>query len=334
MMCRNPHPAEFGGLEKVMLPDPYSQNKTVQEPAGTVEIIGVPMDLGAGRRGVDMGPSALRIAGLHRRLTEMGLSVIDGGNLVVRIPEELPREPGKQIYLEEIARVCRGLSDWIEECLNRRSLPLVLGGDHSIAVGSVSGTAAYFHRKKKKIGLIWIDAHTDFNTPESSPSGNVHGMPLAALMGLGPGELTSIGGCSPKIDVRNTIVVGVRSVDRRERENIKQTGLRVVTMEELDKRGMRSVMEEALAVASEGTAGYHCSFDLDVVDPQTSPGVGTPVQGGITYRESHLAMEMIGESRNLLSLDFVEVNPILDTVNTTGRLAVELICSALGAKIL
>ncbi len=299
-----------------------------------MRIIGVPMDLGAGRRGVDMGPSAMRIGGLHQKLSRLGIVVEDAGNIEVKIPEELHYGEEKQMYLEQISIVCRVLAQSVFQTLKNEKFPLVLGGDHSIAVGSVSGTSSFYRASGQKIGLIWIDAHADMNTPETSPSGNVHGMPLSLLLGMGPSELTEVEGFSPKVEVRNTIVIGARSIDRLERQTIQDSGLRVVTMKELDMRGMKSVLEEALERASDGTAGFHCSVDVDVVDPQSAPGVGTPVHGGITYRESHLAMEMIFDSAKLRALDFVEVNPVLDTGNSTGQLGVELISSALGKKIL
>ncbi|MBI4445938.1 MAG: arginase [Acidobacteria bacterium] len=292
------------------------------------------MDLGAGRRGVDMGPSAIRIGGLHQKLREMGFEVEDGGNIEVRLPEEQHYGEKKKMYLNEISQVCEQLAQRVALAHGAEKLPVILGGDHSLAAGSIAGTAVHYRDGGKKIGLIWIDAHTDMNTPETSPSGNVHGMPLAAVLGLGPPELCNIRGFSPKVDVANVIMIGARSIDRRERDNIKKSHLRVVTMKELDMRGLKSVMEEALERATDGTEGFHCSVDLDVVDPQVAPGVGTPVRGGMTYRESHLAMEMISDSSRLLSLEVVEVNPVLDAGNSTGILAVELICSALGKKIL
>jgi arginase len=299
-----------------------------------VRIIGVPMDLGGNRRGVDMGPSVIRVAGLHDRLGDLGISVEDAGNIDVRIAEEFHYGHKDKMYLEEISQACRRLSRLVCTAHQEEWLPLVLGGDHSIAAGSVAGTASFYRSRNEKIGLIWIDAHTDLNTPESSPSGNVHGMPLAAILGLGPPELSQIEGFAPKVDPANAVVIGARSIDAGEKENIKRTGLRVVTMKELDMRGMPAIMDEALARAGNGTAGFHCTFDLDVVDPRFAPGVGTPVMGGITYRESHLAMEMVYDSGRLLSLEVVEVNPVLDEENSTGLLAVELICSALGKKIL
>lgn len=281
-----------------------------------------------------MGPSAIRVAGLHEKLRGLELDIEDAGNVEVRIAEEFHYGEKDRMYLEEIAQVCRRLATQVKATLKEQKLPIVLGGDHSVAAGSIAGTSSYCRELSQKIGVVWIDAHTDFNTPGSSLSGNVHGMPLAAVLGLGPQELSSIEGFSPKVDPANAVVVGARSIDDGEKENIRKTGLRVITMKELDMRGMTAVMEEAIARASDGTAGFHCSFDLDVVDPRFAPGVGTPVLGGTTYRESHLAMEMVYDSGKALSLEVVEVNPVLDEENATGLLAVELICSALGKKIL
>ena len=292
------------------------------------------MDLGAGRRGVDMGTSAIRIGGLHQRLEQLGCQVEDAGNLDVRIPEQTDYGEEKQMFLNEIAQVCRRLARSVFEALEDDCLPLVLGGDHSLAAGSVAGCASFHRERGEKIGLIWMDAHADMNLPETSPSGNVHGMPLAAIVGLGPPELGEIEGFSPKVDPANVTVVGARSIDRRERDNIERSGVRVITMKELDMRRMNGAMEEALERATQGTAGFHCSFDLDVVDPQVAPGGGTPVLGGVTYRESHLAMEMVADSQRMISLELVEVNPVIDLQNATGLLGVELISSALGKRIL
>ena len=304
-----------------------------QKPTG-IRIIGVPMDLGAGRRGVDMGPSVIRIGRLSKKLRKMGLKVEDAGNIEVRIPEEVHYGEKNQMYLGEISEACTHLAERVLSTLQGGQFPLVLGGDHSIAAGSIAGVSAFYRQQGQGIGLIWIDAHTDMNTPRTSPSGNVHGMPLAALFGLGPAQLSEIQGFSPKIAAAHTTLVGVRSIDPSEKASIEGIGLRVITMKELDMRGMKAVLEEALDRATDGTAGFHCSFDLDVVDPQVSPGVGSPVAGGITYRESHSAMEMIADSFKLASMDCVEVNPVLDVGNRTGLLAAELICSALGKKIL
>jgi arginase len=292
------------------------------------------MDLGGNRRGVDMGPSAIRVGGLQEKLRELNIEVEDVGNVEVRIAEEFHYGRKDRMYLEEISQACRRLASLVIKAHEDNRVPVILGGDHSIAAGSVAGTASYCRRQNARIGLIWIDAHTDFNTPETSPSGNVHGMPLAAILGMGPEELTHVEGFSPKVEISNAVVIGARSIDAGEKERIRQTGLRVVTMKELDVRGMSAVMQEAIERASDGTAGFHCAFDLDVVDPRFAPGVGTPVFGGITYRESHLAMEMIYDSARLLSIEMVEVNPVLDEENSTGLLAVELTCSALGKKIL
>jgi arginase len=292
------------------------------------------MDLGAGRRGVDMGPSVIRVGGLHERLRELDLVIEDLGNIEVRIAEQFHYGEKTRMYLEEISQVCRVLARHVFESLEHGKFPLVLGGDHSIAAGSVAGTSSFYRQRDQKIGLIWIDAHTDVNVPETSPSGNVHGMPLAALLGLGPPELSEIEGFSPKVRGANTTVVGVRSVDAAEKQHIEKCGVRVVSMKELDMRGMKTVIEEALERATRDTVGFHCSLDLDAVDPRFAPGVGTPVQGGMTYRESHLAMEMLFDSGKLLSMDCVEVNPVLDEENSTGLLSVELISSALGKKIL
>ncbi len=281
-----------------------------------------------------MGPSAIRIGRLSEKLRAMDIEVEEAGNIAVEVAEQVPFGRKNLKYLREIGAVCVTLAARVRETLEAGKTPLVLGGDHSIAAGSVSGASSYYHRRGKKIGLIWIDAHADMNIPETSPSGNIHGMPLAALLGLGPRELTGIEGFSPKIDPANVVVVGARSIDRDEAKVIAKAGLRVITMKEIDMRGMTAVMEEALGRASAGTEGFHCSFDLDVVDPQAAPGVGTPVPGGITYRESHLAMEMVYDSRTCVSLEFVEVNPVLDVGNATGQLAVGLACSALGMKIL
>lgn len=311
-----------------------NEGSTHETASPPIRIIGVPMDLGAGRRGVDMGPSAIRIARLRQKLENLGLRVEDSGNVGVKIAEQFSPREKHSLYLEEIGQACSALASRVRKALEDGFMPLVLGGDHSIAAGSIAGTSSFFRQSGKKIGVIWLDAHTDINVPETSPSGNVHGMPLAALLGRGPSELTGIEGFSPKIKVENTVVVGARQLDPGECDLIRETGLRVITMTEIDMRGMPAVMEEALAIASSGTCGFHCSFDVDVVDPSFAPGVGTPVPGGITYRESHLAMEMVYDSRHCVSLEVVEVNPVLDSANRTGLLGVDLACSALGKKIL
>ncbi len=304
-------------------------------PIRRIRVIGVPLDMGASRRGVDMGPSAMRVAGLESRLEALGHQVTDGGNLRVEIAETQALGNESARYLAEIAETCTRTAEAVVKTLEEGMTPLLLGGDHSLAAGSVSGVAEFYRRQSQKIGVLWIDAHSDFNTPETSPSGNVHGMPLAALLGLGPETLANIFGYSPKIAAENTVLIGVRDIDAAERENLRRAGIaEVYTMRDIDERGMRTVMEEALRAAGRGTAGYHVSLDMDWIDPEDAPGVGTPVRGGATYREAHLAMEIIADHGRLLSFEIVEVNPIIDERNRTADLAVELACSAFGKKIL
>jgi arginase len=299
-----------------------------------IRVIGVPLDLGQSRRGVDMGPSAVRVAGLEARLEAIGHIVEDGGNVAVAIPEQKKEGAAHAKYLKEITATCTKSADLVLKTLEAGKIPLVLGGDHSVAAGTMAGVAEFYRRQNQKIGLIWIDAHSDMNTPESSPSGNVHGMPLAAIMGLGPAELGNIYNFSPKVHPENCVLVGIRDVDAIEKENIRRAGVEVFTMRDIDERGMRAVMEEALRMAGRGTAGYHVSLDMDWIDPEDAPGVGTPVWGGATYREAHLAMEIISDHGRLLSLEIVEVNPVIDEHNQTADLAVELSLSAFGKKIL
>jgi arginase len=260
--------------------------------------------------------------------------VTDGGNIRVEIAETQTAGKENAHYLKQIAQTCTRTAEAVVKMIEEGMTPLVLGGDHSLAAGSVSGVAEFYRRKGEKIGVVWIDAHSDINTPETSPSGNVHGMPLAALLGLGPEALTKIFGYAPKVAAENTVLVGVREIDAAERENIRRAGVAVYTMRDIDERGMRTVMEEALRAAGNGTAGYHISLDMDWIDPEVAPGVGTPVRGGATYREAHLAMEIIADHGRLLSFEIVEVNPVIDEHNRTADLAVELACSAFGKKIL
>ena len=305
------------------------------QPTRRIRVLGVPLDMGASRRGVDMGPSAMRVAGLEARLEALGHEVDDGGNIRVEIAETQASGSSNARYLTEIAETCSRTADAVLKTLEEGMTPLLMGGDHSLAVGSVSGVAEFCRRKGEKIGLVWIDAHTDINTPETSPSGNVHGMPLAALLGLGPEPLAKIYGYAPKIDPENVVLIGIRDIDAAERENIRRGGVtHVYTMRDIDERGMRAVMEEALSAAASGTAGYHVSLDMDWIDPEDAPGVGTPVRGGATYREAHLAMEILADHGRLLSFELVEVNPVIDEHNRTADLAVELACSAFGKKIL
>ena len=302
--------------------------------AQKIRIIGVPMDLGQSRRGVDMGPSALRVAGLQSRLKQLGHTVEDIGNVAVKQAEEQPYGEKRAKYLNEIAETCRGLAEMTEQTLSEGFLPVVLGGDHSIAIGSCSGVSDFFRKQSKKIGYLWLDAHGDMNTPESSPSGNVHGMPLAALIGYGAPELVELLGYKPKIEPRNVAIVGVRDLDPKERRLVKDSGVHALTMRDIDERGMREVMSEALRFAMDDTDGVAVSLDMDVIDPSDAPGVGTPVRGGITYREAHLAMEMIADSEAMVSLEIVEINPVIDLHNTTALLGVEMVLSATGKKIL
>ena len=299
-----------------------------------IHVIGVPLDLGAGRRGVDMGPSAVRIAGLGEQLAALGRTVVDKGNLPSPIPEMKRPADKRKKYIRDIARVCTKLYELSVKSLDAGALPLVLGGDHSLAAGSVAASAAWLQRTASKpLGLIWVDAHGDMNTPATTTSGNVHGMPLAALLGNEPGELASIG-TRPSVLATHTALLGIRNLDEREKERIRASGVHVFTMKDIDRDGIAAVAERALAVASNGTGGVHVSFDMDVCDPAIAPGVGTPVKGGLDYREAHMVMEMVADSRRLIALDMVEVNPTLDVRNTTAEFAAELALSALGKNIL
>ena len=299
-----------------------------------IRVIGVPLDLGQQRRGVDMGPSAVRVAGLESKLESLGHTVEDAGTVGVILAEQKnPGDPHAR-YLKEITAKCTKLAELVCKTLEEKKVPISIGGDHSMAAGTVSGVAEYFHRQNQHIGLIWIDAHSDINTPDTSPSGNVHGMPLGAIMGLGPEPLAKMFGWSPKVRPENCVLVGIRDVDQAEKENIKRAGIEFFTMRDIDERGMRTVMEEALRIAGRGTVGYHVSLDMDWIDPEDAPGVGTPVPGGSTYREAHLAMEIISDHGRMTSFDIVEVNPVIDEHNRTAALAVELASSAFGKKIL
>jgi arginase len=299
-----------------------------------IAILGAPLDFGAGRRGVDMGPSALRLAGLNAKLQSMGYQVHDFGNVPVAQQETIAEGSPDAKYLAPIAQCCAELARIVNDVVEKGQFPLVLGGDHSVAAGTVAGVAHAFRKRNQKIGVIWIDAHADMNTPEISPSGNVHGMPLASCLGRGPRELTHILGYAPKIEGRNTVLIGLRDVDERERAVVSELGVVAFTMRDIDELGLRKVMEQAIAAATDGTAGFHLSLDMDAVDPDEAPGVGTPVRGGMSYREAHLSMETICDSGRMLSMELVEVNPVLDSANRTALLGVELIMSAMGKKIL
>lgn len=303
-------------------------------PPAQIAIIGAPLDLGTNRRGVDMGPSAIRVANLGPRLASLGYQVEDLGNVAVEQPERAPQGPANARYLPQIAESCRRLARAVEQAAARGQMPLVLGGDHSVAVGSIAGISRHFRKRKARIGVIWIDAHPDMNTPQTSPSGNVHGMPLACSIGMGPRALTHLYGYAPKVDAKNVALIGLRDVDSLEKPHVRRSGVRAFTMRDIDERGMRAVMAEAIEIALAGAEGFHVSLDMDSVDPQEAPGVGTPVRGGLNYREAHLAMEMICDSGRMVSLEVVEVNPVIDEANRTALLAVELVMSALGKRIL
>lgn len=296
-----------------------------------VAVIGVPLDLGTDRRGTDMGPSAIRYARLQKVLIETGHEVVDRGNVSVPVAEA--RQAGRQNakFIDEVVQVVSDVADEVEAACRSGELPLILGGDHSLSIGSIAGMA----RCIGNFGVLWIDAHGDFNTPETSPSGNIHGMPLAASAGLGAEALTSLDGRVPKVPPDRIVMVGVRELDPGEKQLIREHGIRVFTMKEVDELGIARVMREALELVSAGgLRPFHVSFDMDVIDPMFAAGVGTPVPGGLTYREAHLGMELVAEAGGLCSLELVEVNPILDTGNRTARLGVELVASALGKRIL
>ena len=296
-------------------------------------LVSVLMDLGAGRRGVDMGPSAIRIAGLRDTLEALDYRIRELGTVVATDPERSQQQDLRARYLSEVESVCRRVRDLAEDALVQGWMPLVLGGDHSIAIGSVAGVSRFYARRRERIGLIWVDAHSDMNTPETSPSGNVHGMLLAVLTGHGPEVLRSLANGYPAVRPENVSMIGVREIDPAERKVILSSGVRVFTMSEVDERGIAPCVDEAIARVGAGTAGFHLSYDLDSLDPMVAPGVGTPVPGGLTFREGHLICEKVVRSGGLLSLEVVELNPVLDAHNRTAQMAVGLIASALGQTI-
>ena len=300
----------------------------------SVSILGVPLGYGASMAGVDMGPAALRVARLNQRIAQLGYAVDDRGDLRLERPQSFPEEGEKLKYVREISDACEQIAREVEDILNSESFPVVLGGDHSIAIGSFAGAASYYRKQEKTLGLIWFDAHADMNTPESTPSGNIHGMPLAALLGYGTPELINVAGFAPKLDPQLCAHVGARDIDPGERELIAKLGVRFFTMREIDERGMNACMDDAIAIASGGTGGYAVTFDVDALDPGDAPGSGTLVRGGLTYREAHLGMEKIAEAGGMRSLEIVEINTALDVNNKTAELGVELILSALGKTIL
>ena len=300
----------------------------------TVRIIGVPLDLGASRRGTDVGPSALRIAGLGAALRRMGYDVALEEDIPAPAMETRRSEDKHARYKPQILDVCTRLARRVKEVVDAGDFPLVLGGDHSIAMGTVAGTAAHYHEKEQSIGLIWFDAHGDMNVPESSPSGNIHGMPLAHLLGKGDTDLKNILGFSPKVKPENVALVGIRAIDAGERKIIRDSGIHAFTMREIDEHGMAAVARRALEVVNDGTAGFHVSFDVDGCDPTVIPGSGTLVPGGVSFREAHLLMEYVADNGRLLSLEIVELNPFLDERNISAKRALELILSAMGKSIL
>ena len=298
-----------------------------------IRLLGVPIDLGAGRRGVDMGPSAIRIAGITEKLSVLGHTIIDDGDILIKAPEMQKIKNHRLKYFPEIVRACNLLAKKIEKTLAKKQFPLVLGGDHSIAMGTIAGISSYCKKHNKTLGVLWIDAHGDMNTDKTSPSGNIHGMPLAASMGLGADELISIGGSFTKVEPSNVALIAIRELDEGEKIAIKKNKVNIFTMEDIDKQGMSDVMQKAL-YKLRNLDFLHVSFDLDSIDPQVAPGVGTPVKGGLDYREAHLIMETLSESQRMNSLEMVEVNPILDDRNKSAELAVELVQSGFGKKII
>lgn len=297
----------------------------------TIEIIGAPSDLGANIRGSNMGPASIRIAQLKSKIEQQGFKVIDLGDLHVPIRESLMDEVKDDFYLGPIRDICRNLAELTEGIMDRGHIPITLGGDHSIAIGSISGILRHFAKRQEELGLIWIDAHADVNTPTSSPSGNIHGMPLAVLLGKGHEELTSI---SPKkLRPQNTALIGIRNIDDEEKRILRESGIKFFTMRDIDEKGMFNVMREAIEHASKGTAGIHASFDIDGIDPRYAPGVSTPVSGGLTLREAHLCLEMIYETKKLVGMDLVELNPLTDINAQSANVVVDLILSGLGKSI-
>lgn len=315
--------------------EPYNPNSSNSQASGRrVAILGVPVSFGQGMAGVDLGPAAMRVAGLEQRIGELGYEVRDLGDLSVSRPKSRTAGTAKLKHLPEMLKASELLASQTYEVMIGGELPVIIGGDHSIAIGSISGAARYFSEKKQTFGLIYFDAHADMNTPETSPSGNIHGMPLSALLGYGAPELVNLGGVAPKLDPRLCVHVGARDVDPGERDLIRKLGMRFYTMREIDERGLNACMGEAILIARQGSGGYCVTFDVDVLDPGDAPGSGTLVRGGLTYREAHLAMEKIAEAGGMRSLEVVEINTALDVNNRTAQLGVELVLSALGKTIL
>lgn len=310
------------------------ENFNAHEPKTAVGLVGVPMAYGASMAGVDMGPAALRVAGLVERVAQLGYEVRDLGDLRLERARTVAAPDDKLKYLSQIKAACEELAANVEQILDAGQLPIILGGDHSIAIGSISGFASHCRKRNETPGLIWFDAHADMNTPETTPSGNIHGMPLSAVLGFGTPELINIGGFTPKLEPEYCVHVGARDLDQGERELIQRLGIRFMTMREIDERGMSACMDEAIAIAARASGGYAVTFDVDALDPGDAPGSGTLVRGGLTYREAHLAMEKIAEAGGMRTLEVVEINTALDVNNKTAELGVELILSALGKTIL
>jgi arginase len=316
--------------------EPSKKKSSTRKRSGKprVHLIGFPMDLGADRRGVDMGPSALRIADIDDKLVALGYKVEDEGDIEIQVPEVLKIRDPHLKYMPEIAAACEKLARKVKRVLKAGDFPLVLGGDHSMAIGTIAGVAGYCRDEEKRLGVIWVDAHSDINVPGTSPSGNIHGMPVSASIGLGAPELAAVGGKFQKLNPENIVMIGLRSVDEGERKIIRELGVKAYTMTDIDRLGVYRVMEETVEYLRERTDHVHVSFDLDSVDPTIAMGVGTPVPGGLTFREAHLVMEMIAEAGVLHSLEVAEVNPILDDVNRSAVFAAGLVASAMGKRIL
>jgi arginase len=314
---------------------PKSSLTNLEPGAGRrVSIIGVPLSFGAGTAGVDLGPAAMRVARLNQRLASLGYEVRDLGDMRLERPTYIAAPQDKAKYLREISIACEELATEVQTVMRAGEFPIILGGDHSIAAGSIAGAAAILHERQQPMGLIWFDAHADMNTPETSLSGHVHGMPLAALLGYGAPEMTHVAGFAPKLDPRYCAHIGARDLDPAERELIRQLGIRFFTMREIDERGMSVCVDEAIAIAKGAAGGYYVTLDVDALDPVVAPGSGTVVRGGLTYRESHLALEKIAEAGGMIAFEVVEINTALDINNRTAELGVELILSAMGKTIL
>lgn len=299
----------------------------------TVRIIGVPLDLGANIRGANIGPSAIRIANLHQKISVLGFNVEDAGDLDVPVRETIAEAMASQKYLPTITDICEKVRLATRAALEANSIPIVLGGDHSIAIGTIAGVSGFFRDRGENIGLIWVDAHADLNNPDTSPTGNIHGMPLSVVLGEGHPELVNLGGFRCKVKPENVALVGIRTLDAQEKYICKRSGIKYFSMREIDERGMANVMREAVETITKNTTGFHVSFDIDGIDPLYAPGVSTPVTGGLSYREAHLALEMLADTGMLKSMEFVELNPMCDLAHKTAQLTTELVQSALGKAI-